>query len=63
MQEVLKQYERLSQAVEMNLVPCPSYSHQGQSLVHLAPSTNLFKAITQRTTQAQLLTRRVMSIK
>jgi len=37
----LKQYERLSWAVERNLMPCPSDGHQGQPLVHLAPSTNL----------------------
>jgi len=51
-QEVLKQHERLSGAVERNFVPCPTDSHQGQPVVHFAPSTNLFKAITQRTAQA-----------
>jgi hypothetical protein len=40
-QEVAKQDERLPRAVERNLVPRPSDRHQGQPLVHLAPSTNL----------------------
>ena len=43
LQELLEQYECLPRAVEGNLVTCAADGHQGQALVHLAPSTNLFK--------------------
>ena len=42
-QEVLEELQTLLRAVEGNLVPRTSYSHQCQTLVHLAPSTNLCK--------------------
>ena len=40
-QEVLEELQALPWTVEGNLVPCTSDRHQRQTLVHLAPSTNL----------------------
>jgi hypothetical protein len=40
-QEVLEELQAQPWTVEGNLVPCTSDRHQRQTLVHLAPSTNL----------------------
>lgn len=48
-QEVLEELQALPRAVEWNLVPCASDRHQCQTLVHLAPPTNLSKIHTVRT--------------
>ena len=47
-QEVLEELQALPRTVQGNLVPCTSDRHQCQSLVHLAPPTNLSKIHTVR---------------